>query len=351
MADTEFNMKDPFAKYRAMALGARLEEAGLEHWNPVVPKRVASALGPGRHGDLPAWQANLAELAELPRATLEPEGPAVRGGDDTTMTVSDRNRVEQLLFELCPWRKGPFSIHGIEIDAEWRCDLKWQRVQAAGIDLHDARILDVGCGNGWYAWRMLAAGAKFVIGVDPTLKHVMQAWAIERCLQPPSPLILPLPLEALPAGSGDFDVVFSMGVLYHRRSPIDHLTDLHAHLAPGGSLVLETLVIEGEVDHCLCPRERYARMRNVWFIPSEPLLLRWLTRCGFEDVVLADSSPTRIDEQRPTRWMPFESLGHALDPADPTRTVEGLPAPRRAIVTARRKGAASQRRALASART
>lgn len=331
------DMKDPFANYRTAALGARLDEAGFGHWNPVVPDRVSAAMALGSHGDLPAWRESLAALAALPRVALEPEGPAVRGGTDSALTADEQQRLEQVLLELYPWRKGPFSIHGIEIDAEWRSELKWQRVQAAGIDLRDARVLDVGCGNGWYAWRMLAAGAKFVIGVDPTLKHVMQAWAMEHCLLPPAPLILPLPLEALPAGSGDFEVLFSMGVLYHRRSPIDHLMDLREHLTPGGTLVLETLVIEGEVDHCLCPQGRYARMRNVWFIPSEPLLLRWLRRCGYEDVVLTDSSPTTVDEQRATRWMPFESLSHALDPADPRRTVEGLPAPRRAIVTARRK--------------
>lgn len=337
MLNPELDMKDPFARYRPPALTSRLEEAGMAHWNPVVPQRVAEAIAPGRHGDLPAWQAALTEIAALPRAALAAEGPAVRS--EAELTISERSRLENRLFELSPWRKGPFSIHGIEIDAEWRSDLKWQRVQAAGVELRGARILDVGCGNGWYAWRMLAGGATCVIGVDPTLKHVMQAWAIEHCLLPPAPLILPLTLEALPKGSGDFDLLFSMGVLYHRRSPIDHLMDLREHLSAGGTLVLETLVIEGDVDHCLCPQDRYARMRNVWFIPSEALLLRWLTRCGFEAVVLADSSATSIEEQRPTRWMPFESLSHALDPDAPSRTVEGLPAPRRALVTARRKRA------------
>ncbi len=329
-------MTDPFADQRPLALRARLNKAGFGHWNPLVPERVAAAIAPGRHGDLPAWEASLARLAELPRGILKPQGPAVCGGDDQTLAPSERTILRQVLFDLSPWRKGPFSIHGIDIDAEWRSDLKWQRVQDADVKLRDARILDVGCGNGWYAWRMLAAGAQVVIGIDPTLKHVMQAWAMERCLLPPAPLILPLPLEALPPGSGDFDLVFSMGVLYHRRSPIDHLMDLRNHLAPGGTLILETLVITGEVDHCLCPEDRYARMRNVWFIPSEPLLLRWLTRCGFEDVALVNSSHTTTDEQRSTPWMPFESLTNALDPTAPTRTVEGLPAPRRALVTARR---------------
>jgi tRNA (mo5U34)-methyltransferase len=41
---------------------------------------------------------------------------------------------------------------------------------------------------------------------------------------------------------------------------------------------------------------------------------------------------TTVHEQRSTEWMPFESLAEALDPDDPSRTIEGLPAPMRAIV-------------------
>jgi tRNA (mo5U34)-methyltransferase len=43
-----------------------------------------------------------------------------------------------------------------------------------------------------------------------------------------------------------------------------------------------------------------------------------------------------VDEQRPTAWMRFESLPDFLDPDDPTHTVEGLPAPRRAVLIAKR---------------
>ncbi|PMC22346.1 tRNA 5-methoxyuridine(34)/uridine 5-oxyacetic acid(34) synthase CmoB, partial [Klebsiella aerogenes] len=44
-----------------------------------------------------------------------------------------------------------------------------------------------------------------------------------------------------------------MGVLYHRRSPLDHLWQLKDQLAPGGELVLETLVIEGDENTVLVP--------------------------------------------------------------------------------------------------
>ncbi len=331
------NGRDPFTDVSGEALANRLEAAGLGHWNPAVPERVAAAIAPGRHGDLDTWRGLLAQLEALPQAALEPGGPAVATAAEAPLPPGQRAILEQVLMGLHPWRKGPFSLHGIDIDAEWRSDLKWARVTAAGIDLRATRILDVGCGNAWYAWRMIAAGARTVIGVDPTLKHGMQAWAVRRCLLPPAPEILPLPLEALPPGRGDFDRVFSMGVLYHRKSPIDHLAALREHLAPGGMLLLESLVIAGGIDQCLCPPDRYARMRNVWFIPSTPLLARWLERSGYDAVEVLDESVTTVDEQRSTPWMRFESLPGALDPVDPMRTVENHPAPRRALLAARRR--------------
>lgn len=328
---------DPFTAYRPATLANRLQQAGLSHWLPVVVDQVQARIDHG-HGDLPAWRRVLAGLDALPRGRLDRRGPAVATMDPPGLGDNDRGHLRSLLLELAPWRKGPFRLHGVDIDAEWRSDLKWQRVEAAGIELCGQRILDVGCGNGWYAWRMQASDPTAVVGVDPTLGHVMQAWAVERCIDGPAPVILPLALEALPPGQGDFDLVFSMGVLYHRRSPIDHLTDLRQHLTPGGRLLLETLVIEGEAEHCLCPPQRYARMRNVWFIPSLAMLERWLQRCGYEAVTLLDCSTTGPAEQRSTPWMPFQSLREALDPDDPSRTVEGLPAPRRALLSARRAG-------------
>ena len=38
------------------------------------------------------------------------------------------NQLRNSLKELMPWRKGPFHLLGIDIDAEWRSDLKWQRL-------------------------------------------------------------------------------------------------------------------------------------------------------------------------------------------------------------------------------
>jgi tRNA (mo5U34)-methyltransferase len=125
-----------------------------------------------------------------------------------------------------------------------------------------------------------------------------------------------------------------MGVLYHRRSPLDHLLELRGCMKPGGELVLETLIVEGGEGTSFMPEGRYAKMRNVWFLPSIQTMLLWLKRCGFQDVACVDTNQTSIKEQRRTEWMKFESLADFLDPKDHTKTIEGHPAPLRAIFTA-----------------
>ena len=245
------------------------------------------------------------------------------------------NKVRRdLLLQLAPWRKGPFSIGGVEIDSEWRSDLKWQRFADAVEPLDGRAVLDVGCGNGYYALQMHEAGARAVIGVDPTLLYVMQFLAVQHFTGARGVFVLPCRLDELPHGARAFDTTFSMGVLYHQRSPLEHLRQLRGTLRPGGQLVLETIYIPGEQARACTPAERYARMRNVWLLPTIPELTIWLQRSGYRDIAIVDQSITTPDEQRSTEWMPFESLAEALDPADPERTVEGWPAPRRVIAVA-----------------
>ena len=123
-----------------------------------------------------------------------------------------------------------------------------------------------------------------------------------------------------------------MGVLYHRRSPLDHLQELKNSLRAGGELVLETLVIDGELGKTLMPEQRYAKMNNVWFIPSVPTMELWLRKCGYKNVRCVNVANTTIEEQRATDWMTFESLESFLDQDDHSKTIEGYPAPRRATL-------------------
>jgi tRNA (mo5U34)-methyltransferase len=239
---------------------------------------------------------------------------------------------------LHPWRKGPFDLFGVHIDTEWRSDWKWDRL-GSGIDsLQSRRVLDVGCGSGYHCWRMAGDGAREVIGIDPTPLFVVQFWALQKYLQQTNVWLLPAGIEQMPDKLNAFDTAFSMGVLYHRRSPMDHLRELRDCLRPGGQLVLETLVIDGKLGDTLVPEGRYARMGNVWFLPSCDTLASWLKKTGFVEPRLVDVGLTSIEEQRSTDWMTFHSLANFLDPQDSSKSIEGHPAPRRAVFTARVPG-------------
>lgn len=195
-------------------------------------------------------------------------------------------------------------------------------------------MLDVGCGNGYYQWRMLGAGAKYVLGIDPNLLFLCQFLAIKKYLPELPVWMLPFTLDDFPQQSESFEVVFSMGVLYHRRSPIDHLLELKDCLVKGGELVLETLIVEGDEQQVLVPQDRYAQMRNVWFLPSVAALKLWLKRAGYSNIRCVDISQTTTQEQRSTDWMTYQSLPEFLNPNDHNLTIEGLPAPKRAVLLA-----------------
>jgi tRNA (mo5U34)-methyltransferase len=306
----------------------------LQAWLRELPARIARRFEARRHGDWQGWLDVLARLPDVRPGTIDFDADCVTIGAPGDVDPATRHRIESLLRELHPWRKGPFLVHGIHIDTEWRSDLKWRRLAGHIRSLRGRTVLDIGCGSGYHCWRMLGAGAKRVIGIDPTLLSVVQFHAIKHFAGTWPVDMLPLGIEDLPCDLKAFDTVFSMGVFYHRRSPLDHLLELRGLLESGGELVLETLVIEGETGRVLLPADRYARMRNVWFIPSCLTLEAWLQRCGYREIRLIDVSRTTTEEQRATDWMRFQSLADFLDPDDPERTVEGYPAPRRAIFIA-----------------
>lgn len=290
---------------------------------------IAERLAPSAHGDMPTWQAALRALPELAVESVD-FGPTVTV--DGPADAAARQQLQAALAGLHPWRKGPFRLFGVDIDTEWRSDWKWDRIAPHLASLEGHRVLDVGCGNGYFGWRMLAAGAASVIGVDPTLVFCLQHRAVNRYLREPANQVLPLRFEELPAAT--FDTVFSLGVIYHRRDPVEHAERLERHTRPGGQVVVESLVVE--TAESLQPRGRYARMRNVWTVPSLTDLTGWLEAAGLADARVVDVTATTTDEQRSTDWMRFQSLAEALDPERPQLTVEGHPAPVRAVVVARK---------------
>jgi len=315
------------------ALGA--EEACRE----LIIERSAEQLEARHDSRMSAWSELISSLPLLEESTV-----ALCAQDLYSASIEARwgerapEEVEELLKGLKPWRKGPIKLGPTLIDTEWRSDWKWARV-APHLELEGRDILDVGGGNGYYGWRMLEAGARSALVIDPTRQFFYQHLAVKRALsgltsrlEASSPLLLPLTLEAFELDQPRFGVVFSMGVLYHRRAPLEHLTRLRAHLIRGGQLVLETLIHSGE--GLLEIEGRYANMRNIWALPSVALLSEWLEEAGFSQVRCVDLNSTSLEEQRRTEWMSFYSLAEALDPQAPHLTIEGHPAPRRATMVA-----------------
>ncbi len=315
------------------ALYPQLAAMGQERWAEQLHRTLSEERLLERHGTMADWLGALQTLPELLPSRISLQDNVTIGSSADLGTFS-RDELVARLRAFHPWRKGPYTLFGIEIDTEWRSDWKWQRLLPHIKPLAGRRVLDVGCGNGYHGWRMRGAGADFVLGIEPFLASVMQFQVLQRYLRDPRHHVIPMGIEEVPGNLACFDSVFSMGVLYHRRSPIDHLFELKGCLRPGGELILETLIVEGDQGTVFMPPGRYAKMRNVWFLPSRGALTLWLQRCGFTEIACVDATHTSLEEQRSTEWMRFESLADFLDPHDPEKTIEGHPAPLRAIFTA-----------------
>ena len=311
-----------------------IKDSPIDEWAGTLPKLIDSALDKRQHGKREDWQKLLAQLPKLSASKVDLNTDCLQIGLAEDCDTASKEALLNLLKQLMPWRKGPYNLFGIHIDTEWHSDWKWQRLQQHISPLKNRYVLDVGCGNGYHMWRMRGEGAECVIGLDPSQFFLTQFHVFKHYIGTTQPVhLLPLKSEELPAFKRrGFDTVFSMGVLYHRRSPIDHIAELKSYLRAGGELVLETLVVDGNEQTALIPKDRYAKMRNVWFLPSTDMLIRWLERLGFINIRVVDVATTTIEEQRATEWMEYESLADFLDPNDPSLSYEGYPAPKRAII-------------------
>ena len=311
-----------------------LADNSMQDWAMLLAKQLDLYFENINHGDYSKWQLALNSLPLLEPCNIVLNTDCIKIGDEKDSTEDVIFALEQQLKILMPWRKGPFSLFGITIDAEWRSNLKWSRLAKHIRPLKGRMVLDVGSGNGYYGWRMLGEEAKYVVGLDPTLLFYMQFNAIKKYVGKADIDVLPFGLQKLPEFVLNFDTVFSMGVIYHQRDPLAHLKKLKRCLKSNGELVLETLIIESDKNEVLKPKGRYAKMNNVWAIPSTVALTAWVEQAGYQNVRIVDVINTTTEEQRRTEWMRFESLSDFLNIQDNTKTVEGYSRPRRAIVLA-----------------
>ena len=260
--------------------------------------------------------------------------------DALNKDLSDELQLQKACELLIPWKKGPFQLSFGNLDAEWRSDFKWERFKHALGNIQDKVILDVGCNNGYFMFQMAELKPKLVLGIDPIPRCQAQFKLLNKIYKHENLRFELLGVEHCKHFHKLFDTILFMGIIYHHRHPLEQLIDLREALKPGGELILETIGIPGEESYALFPEERYAGMKNIYFIPTLSCTINWLLKAKFENIeVIADSDMT-TEEQRTTKWNPenFKTLEDSLDPKDPSKTVEGHPAPRRFLVKASKKG-------------
>ena len=108
------------------------------------------------------------------------------------------------------------------------------------------------------------------------------------------------------------------------------LKQLKQGLKQGGEAIIDTFIIEGEEEIALTPK-RYAKMRNIYFIPTINSLKNWAEIAKFKEFELLEIRKTDLNEQRKTEWIEGESLNNFLN-EDGSKTIEGYPPPIRAYV-------------------
>ena len=248
------------------------------------------------------------------------------------LSTQQAEQIESTARLIHPWRKGPFGINELFIDTEWKSYIKYNLLEPH-FDIKDKIVGDIGCNNGYYLFRMLTHKPKKLIGFDPSAIYYSQFQFINHFIKSDITYEL-LGVEHVEFYEHKFDTLFCLGVLYHRSDPVAMLKSLFKGLNKGGELILDTFMIDGEDEICLTPKDRYSKIPNIYFVPTIPALINWCHRAGFEKLEILETVVTDLNEQRKTEWIEGQSLEDFLDTNDPSKTVEGYPAPKRVYIKA-----------------
>jgi len=277
-------------------------------------------------------RAAVASIQDLRARSFDASGPPVSIGAAEELNQDEAQRLHAALRAFVPWKKGPFSIFGQEIDAEWRSDWKWERFWPYIRSLKGEVVADIGCNNGYYMYRMLAAEAQQVVGFEPMPRHALNFELLQNLYPTPALDFEMLGVEHIDLFPGVFDTIFCLGILYHHTDPVGLLRKMAKALKHRGRLFIDCQGIPGEQPVALTPAGRYAGAGGVWFLPTRSCLENWIRRAGYTRIQWIHAAPLDTAEQRATEWAPLRSLPEFLHQDDPTKTIEGHPAPERFYV-------------------
>ncbi|RLA77119.1 MAG: tRNA 5-methoxyuridine(34)/uridine 5-oxyacetic acid(34) synthase CmoB [Epsilonproteobacteria bacterium] len=285
-------------------------------WKNILPLQEAIASLP----QLDVLKIGLGDIVEI---------------DFVDITAEQEREILDAAKLMKPWRKGPFRISETVIDSEWQSFIKYNLLEPH-FDLNDKIVGDIGCNNAYYLFRMQEQHPKKLVGFDPSAVTYSQFQFIDHFMQ--SDIVYELlGIEHVEFYEHRFDLLFCLGVLYHRSDPIAMLKSLYRGLNKGGELILDTFMIDGEEEICLTPKDRYSKIPNIYFVPTINALKNWCMRAGFVSVEILAMKKTELNEQRKTEWIDSQSLNDFLDPNDNSLTIEGYPAPKRVYIKAIKK--------------
>ena len=287
-------------------------------------------------GSIP-FKEDITNLPKTSSTMMDLSGDKIRIGNPQDLDEDQLEKLTNAIHTMIPWRKGPFDFFGIDLDAEWRSDLKWKRIENHLDNLDGKTVLDIGCNNGYYMFKMAKNNPALVLGIDPVLRCRYQFDLVQSYTNLSNLKFEMLGIEHVHLFDEMFDLIFNMGIIYHHKNPIAQLEDCIRALKPGGQMILETIGIPGDSEMALFPSGRYASMKNIWFIPTLPCLINWMSKVKFIDIKIISDTLLTAQEQRVTKWCPHKSLHDFLDPSDPSKTIEGHPAPRRFAISVRKK--------------
>ncbi|MCL4144067.1 UNVERIFIED_CONTAM: hypothetical protein GTU68_027375, partial [Idotea baltica] len=259
----------------------------------------------------------------------------VKIGEAGDLSAAEAEVLQRVIELLVPWRKGPYELFGQSIDSEWRSNKKWDRVVESGVSLESKIVADIGCSSGYYMFRALAKQPRMILGFDPSEKFYFAFQLFQRYLDSSVVQYELLGVEHMPFFDRLFETVLCMGILYHHRDPLGLLAGIRGSMIEGGEILIETQAIPGDQPICLCPPDRYAKARNVYFVPTASCVVSWLRKSRFQDIEVVSVAEINSEEQRKTALAPFESLSDFLSDEDPSKTVEGFDAPLRVMIKAR----------------
>jgi SAM-dependent methyltransferase len=165
----------------------------------------------------------------------------------------------------------PRSIHGLDGAPEW------PTLRNMLPDLHGLRVLDLGCGLGWFCRFARQQGAASVLGVDVSERMLARAKA---GTSDPAISYQHADLEELTLVPGDFDFAYSSLALHYIEKLERLLAGVHTALAQGAAFVfsVEHPIYTAPAD----PGWLDADGRKTWpvdrYLDEGPRTTDWLTK-------------------------------------------------------------------------